>query len=131
MECCSASGNFCCMRLTPDWRCWRWERSVSWSSIAIFRGGAGVRLWTRWGGLESSGAKAPRGMNPAFPRRMNPALLCLLVLATVSAHAAGPVDFGKAELDAALAERNLKLHVDTELSLNPPETFSITLYKTG
>jgi len=45
--------------------------------------------------------------------------------------AAGPVDFGNAELNAALAERKLKLHVDTELSLNPPETFSITLYKTG
>ena len=54
-----------------------------------------------------------------------------LLLAIASARAAGPVDFGKEELDAALAERKLKLHVDTELSLNPPETFSITLYKTG
>jgi len=47
--------------------------------------------------------------------------------------AGGPVDFGNDELNAALAERKLKLklHVDTELSLNPPETFSITLYKTG
>jgi len=58
------------------------------------------------------------------------AALCLLI-ATASARAAGPVDFGKAELDAALAERKIKLRVDTELSLNPPETFSITLYKTG
>ena len=56
--------------------------------------------------------------------------LCLL-LAMASAQAAGPVDFGKSELDAALAERKLKLRVDTELSLNPPETYSITLYKTG
>ena len=55
----------------------------------------------------------------------------LLLLTVASARAAGPVDFGKAELDAALAERKLKLHVDTELSLDPPETFSITLYKTG
>ena len=47
------------------------------------------------------------------------------------ARAASPVDFGKAELDAAVAERKIRLHVDTELSLNPPETFSITLYKTG
>jgi hypothetical protein len=62
---------------------------------------------------------------------MNPAPLCLLVLAALSLRAAGPVDFGKAELDAAAADRKLKLHVDTELSLNPPETFSITLYKTG
>ena len=54
-----------------------------------------------------------------------------LFLVAVSAHAAGPVDFGKAEFDAALAERKLKLRVDTELSLDPPETFRITLYKTG
>jgi hypothetical protein len=62
---------------------------------------------------------------------MNPALLCLFVLTAFSLRAASPVDFGNAELNAALAERKLKLHVDTELSLNPPETFSITLYKTG
>jgi hypothetical protein len=54
-----------------------------------------------------------------------------LLLAAVSARAAGPVEFGKTELDAALAERKLKLHIDTELNLDPPETFSITLYKTG
>ena len=93
-----------------------------------------MRWSTRWGGLQSargfspafassSGAKAPRGMNPALPG--------LFVLAALSVYAAGPVDFGKAELDAALEERKLKLRVDTELSLNPPETFSITLYKTG
>jgi len=57
--------------------------------------------------------------------------VALLLLAAASVRAAGPVDFGKAELDAALAERKLKLHVDTELNLDPPETFSITLYKTG
>src|SRR5689334_7732064 len=102
---CSASESFCCMRPIPDWRCWPWGRSVWLSSIAIFRGEAGVRWWNR-------------------------AALCFL-LAISSAHAAGPVDFGKAELDAALAERKLKLRVDTELSLDRPETFSITLYKTG
>lgn len=57
-------------------------------------------------------------------------IICFL-LGIASVHAAGPVDFGNAELNAALAERNLKLHVDTELNLDPPETFSITLYKTG
>lgn len=57
-------------------------------------------------------------------------VLCF-ILAVASARAAGPVDFGKAELDAALAARNHKLRVDTELSLDPPETFRITLYKTG
>src|SRR6185503_16783807 len=71
----------------------------------------------------SSRAKAPRGMNPALPG--------LFVLAALSVYAAGPVDFGKAELDAALTERKLKLRIDTELSLDPPETFRITLYKTG
>jgi len=55
----------------------------------------------------------------------------LLLLTLASVRAAGPVDFGNAELDAALAERKLKLHVDTELNLDRPETFSITLYKTG
>ena len=55
---------------------------------------------------------------------------CFL-LSIASVRAAGPVDFGNAEFNAAAAERKLKLHVDTELSLNPPETFSITLYKTG
>ena len=55
----------------------------------------------------------------------------VLFLAAVSARAAGPVDFGKAELDAALAARKHKLRVDTELNLDPPETFRITLYKTG
>jgi hypothetical protein len=58
-------------------------------------------------------------------------ILLILPLMVASLRAAGPVDFGKAELDAALAERKLKLHVDTELNLEPPETFSITLYKTG
>jgi hypothetical protein len=55
----------------------------------------------------------------------------VLLLAAASARGAGPVDFGNAELNAALAERKLKLHVDTELNLDPPETFSITLYRTG
>src|SRR5579864_5017282 len=112
---CSASESFCCMRPTPDWSCWPWGRSVSWSSIAIFREGAGARLWIKRLWIKRSWIKTA---------------LCFLI-ATASAHAAGPVDFGKAELDAALAERKLKLRVDTELSLDPPETFRITLYKTG
>jgi hypothetical protein len=55
----------------------------------------------------------------------------LLLAAAAWSRAVSPVDFGTAELNAALAERKVKLHVDTELSLNPPETFSITLYKAG
>src|SRR5205814_6578849 len=94
----------CCMRRLLDSRCWRWERPGSPSSISIFRAGAGVRLWSSVG---------------------------LLLLSAASARAAGPVDFGKAEFDAALAERKLKIRVDTELSLDPPETYRIALYKTG
>src|SRR5882757_10071698 len=101
---CSAPGNFCCMRRLWDSRCWRWERPGSQSSISIFRAGAGVRLWSK---------------------------LAVLIATVVAAHAAGPVDFGKSEFDAALAERKLKIRVDTELSLDPPETYRITLYKTG
>ena len=58
-------------------------------------------------------------------------LVITLLLAMAPVRAAGPVDFGKSEFDAALAERKLKLRADTELSLDPPETFRITLYKTG
>src|SRR5690349_20561930 len=108
MALCSASGNCCCMRRAPDWRCWAWERAASPSSTSIFCEGAVARSWIR-----------------------SAASIAILLLAVSSARAAGPVDFGKSELDAALAERKLKMHVDTELSLDPPETFRITLYKTG
>ncbi len=59
------------------------------------------------------------------------ALCAFFLLSGGWLRAAGPIDFGKAELDAATAERKIKLHIDTELSLDPPETFRITLYKTG
>jgi hypothetical protein len=54
----------------------------------------------------------------------------LLVLA-VAAQASGPVDFGKSELQAALAGRKLTTKIQTELSLDPPETFRIETYKAG
>ena len=73
-----------------------------------------MRWWTNCG----------TGLQPVL-------LVSALLLAATAVHAAGPVDFGKAELDTALAERKLKLRVDTELSLDPPETYRITLYKTG
>ena len=44
---------------------------------------------------------------------------------------AGPVDFGLAELNAALAARNLHFAVKTELSLGAPQTFLIEPYATG
>ncbi|PYT16977.1 MAG: hypothetical protein DMG59_08795 [Acidobacteria bacterium] len=44
---------------------------------------------------------------------------------------AGPVDFGFAEFNAALASRNLRLRIKTELTLDPPETYRIETYKAG
>ena len=41
------------------------------------------------------------------------------------------MDFGISELDAALAARNLHIKYRTELSLNPPQTFSIEPYVSG
>lgn len=40
---------------------------------------------------------------------------------------AGPADFGQQEFRAALAERGLTISVETELNLDPPETFHITV----
>lgn len=45
-------------------------------------------------------------------------------LFAAAAHA-GPVDIGTAELNAALAARNLKVRFVPELSLDPPESFRI------
>jgi hypothetical protein len=53
-------------------------------------------------------------------------LACAATLA-----AAGPVDFGLAELHSALSARNLKWKVNTELSLDPPENFRIEPYSAG
>jgi hypothetical protein len=55
---------------------------------------------------------------------------CALLLAGI-AWAANPADFAKADLDDALAARKLKTRIQTELSLDPPETFRIEIYKTG
>lgn len=49
----------------------------------------------------------------------------VLFLAVVPLAAATPVDFGKAELQRALAERRLKLAVTTEVVDAPPETYRI------
>ena len=45
--------------------------------------------------------------------------------------AAGPVDFGLAEFNAAVASRNLKWKVKYEITLDPPETYRIEPYKYG
>ncbi len=48
-------------------------------------------------------------------------------------HAAGPVEFGMAEYDAAAAARHLKYKpkLVAELNLEPPETFRIEPYTAG
>jgi hypothetical protein len=57
-----------------------------------------------------------------------PSLGLILCAAIASA---GPVDFGLAEYNAALASRGLKWKVTAELSLDPPETFRIEPYRLG
>src|SRR4051812_11275713 len=49
------------------------------------------------------------------------------------ASAASPVDFGKAELDAAMATRYVKYKpkVEVDLNLDPPETYRIEPYTAG
>ena len=56
-------------------------------------------------------------------------LTSLLLLATLAA--AGPVEFGQAELDSAMAQRKLKWKNQVELSLDAPDTFRIEPYSMG
>jgi hypothetical protein len=44
---------------------------------------------------------------------------------------AGPLEFGLNQVNAALAERNLKWKVRAELSLDPPESYRIEPYSSG
>ena len=69
----------------PAWCCWPWAPWGWRSSIAIFRRGAGMPLWTR-----------------SWVR-----LVGLLLVRRRSAPR-GPVDFGMAELNAAINARNFK-----------------------
>ncbi len=56
-------------------------------------------------------------------------LSSLLLLAMLAA--AGPAEFGQAELDAAMAQRKLKWKNQVELSLDAPDTFRIEPYSMG
>ena len=56
-------------------------------------------------------------------------LSSLILLSTLAA--AGPVEFGQAELDSAMAERKLKSKNQVDLNLDPPETFRIEPYSIG
>lgn len=64
----------------------------------------------------------------SFPRLLK--IACVLACAAVSVPA-GPVDFGLAELNAAMSARNLKWRNKAELSLDPPESFRIEPYSYG
>jgi hypothetical protein len=56
----------------------------------------------------------------------------LILLSTLAAlAAAGPVEFAQAELDSAMAGRNLKWKNQVELNLDAPDTFRIEPYSIG
>ena len=44
---------------------------------------------------------------------------------------AGPVEFGREQVSQAMAERSLKLSIETELNLDPPGTFRIVPLRAG
>lgn len=52
--------------------------------------------------------------------------ICFLAFASIAA--GGPVEFGLAELNSAIAAKNLKIKVRTEISLDAPEAFRIELF---
>ncbi len=56
-------------------------------------------------------------------------LSSLVLLSTLAA--AGPVEFAQAELDSAMAGRNLKWKNQVELNLDAPDTFRIEPYSLG
>src|SRR5487761_1537750 len=96
--------NCCYTKAVSDSRCWRAAWPAAQSFIGICRGEVGVRRSIR-------------------------IALCFLACAWIAS--AGPVDFGIAEYNAALAARGLKWKVNAELSLDPPETFRIEPYRVG
>lgn len=63
--------------------------------------------------------------------RLLSSLILLAMMATGGLAAAGPVEFGQAELDSAMAERKLKWKNQVELNLDAPDTFRIEPYSMG
>jgi len=57
--------------------------------------------------------------------------LCCLFLLSAVGLLAGPVEFGRDQLNAALGEKGLKLTIETELNLDPPGTFRILPLRLG
>src|SRR5579871_1807498 len=69
---------------------------------------------------------ATKTARSTWPRRFIGVFFCLSSL-----YAAGPVDFGMAELNSALASRKLKTKMTVDLSTDPPETYRIEPYRAG
>jgi len=63
--------------------------------------------------------------------RLLSSLILFAMLTTGGLAAAGPVEFGQAELDSAMAERKLKWKNQVELNLDAPDTFRIEPYSIG
>ena len=63
--------------------------------------------------------------------RLLSSLILLATLATGGLAAAGPVEFGQAELDSAMAERKLKSKNQVDLNLEAPDTFRVEPYSIG
>ena len=57
--------------------------------------------------------------------------LCCLFLLSAVGLLAGPVEFGREQLNTALGEKGLKLTIETELNLDPPGTFRILPLRLG
>ncbi len=54
-----------------------------------------------------------------------------LLICAANLTVAGPVEYGLAQFNAAVAARHLRLKAKTELSLDPPETYRIEPYTVG
>src|SRR4051812_3172377 len=105
------------MRWLRGWPSSRWER-LGWRSfIAICRVEVGVQSLT----------------NRVERCFRNAGLSAVLLIGTAALCAAGPVEFGKAQLDTAMAARfpKYKPKVIAELNTDPPETFRIEPYTAG
>jgi hypothetical protein len=100
---------------------------VQWSISRLLLRRCGAR--TRASHVPTLGDALPCVRKSANVARTSARAMALLIFASL-AHA-GPVEFGLAELNAALASRNLKWKAKTELSLDPPETYRIEPYTAG
>ena len=90
---------------------------------------------TKWSRLQPATEALASGAARVLKHPLQARSCSILVwlLASMVAYAASPADFGMAELNAAIAARNLKYKpkIAAELNLDPPETFRIDPYPSG